>query len=248
MSKEREFLRRNVEKFAGGAGHVKYHTHPSKQVGAPRQIEWGAKWLEHSSMVLDVGGGYGFQAAGIAARVPGMRVVGLDVSFDSLRERAADYPALGPNVVADMRFLPFAEHSFDGAVFFGALHHTLHPRDVLDECRRVVRPGSRVLLVEPNSLSMVLRRKGMEVLPDSPECRLSLPFVKQQIEDAGFGILHSETRSLSIRLLLRLFRESLTLQRLGGALDSILLRVPGLRILGSISYIVAEALPTGSDG
>lgn len=240
---DRDFVRRNIEKFAGGTGHTKYETHPSKLVGAPWQIDWATLWLAPGSLVLDVGGGYGFQAAGIAARSPGTRVVGLDVSFDSLHERAADHQALDMNVVADMVFPPFAEQVFDGIVFFGALHHTLYPAEVLAECRRVLRPRGRVLLVEPNSMAMVLRRRGMEVLPDSPECRLSVSYVRQKVEEAGFEVLASETRNFSIRFLLRLFRETVGLQRMGARMDSVLLRVPGFRSLGSISFVVAEARP-----
>jgi SAM-dependent methyltransferase len=53
------------------------------------------------------------------------------------------------DVVADAHALPFADGSFAGIVMVDVLHHLAHPRRFLAEATRVLRPGGRVVMVEP---------------------------------------------------------------------------------------------------
>ncbi len=75
---------------------------------------------------------------------------GLDPQLPLLRRAAA---ALGPGrcIAGRAEALPFAEGSFDAAIFFNSLHHL--PETVmaaaLAEARRVLRRDGRLLVVEP---------------------------------------------------------------------------------------------------
>lgn len=53
------------------------------------------------------------------------------------------------NVVANAQCLPFSEAAFDNVVAVDALHHLPRPLKFLAEARRVLRPGGRLILMEP---------------------------------------------------------------------------------------------------
>lgn len=53
------------------------------------------------------------------------------------------------DVVADAQRLPFAEAAFDNVVAVDALHHFPKPLEFLAEARRILRPGGRLILMEP---------------------------------------------------------------------------------------------------
>ena len=58
-------------------------------------------------------------------------------------------PAPWLDVVNDAQSLPFADSSFDNIVMFDVLHHLEFPVKFFREAVRVLRPGGRVIMVEP---------------------------------------------------------------------------------------------------
>lgn len=89
--------------------------------------------------VLEVGGATGGMASALG------EVVRSDIQHSE-----------GVDVVADAHRLPFAADSFDAIVMVDVLHHIEVPLRFLREARRVLRPGGRVVVVEP-SLSTLSR-------------------------------------------------------------------------------------------
>lgn len=53
------------------------------------------------------------------------------------------------DMVADAQTLPFRANSFDNIVMFDVLHHIEFPRKFFAEAERILRPGGRVIMVEP---------------------------------------------------------------------------------------------------
>ena len=53
------------------------------------------------------------------------------------------------DALADAHRLPFAAERFDSIVLFDVLHHLERPKLFLHEAARVLRPGGRVVMVEP---------------------------------------------------------------------------------------------------
>lgn len=53
------------------------------------------------------------------------------------------------DVVADAQDLPFEDRSFDNIVMFDVLHHIENVTLFFDEALRVLRPGGRIIMMEP---------------------------------------------------------------------------------------------------
>jgi SAM-dependent methyltransferase len=72
------------------------------------------------------------------------RYVGVDVEASGHNHRRSKV-----DVYYDGRRLPFADASFDGVVAFEVLEHVFNLDETLDEMRRVLRPGGKILITAP---------------------------------------------------------------------------------------------------
>lgn len=104
--------------------------------------------------LLDLGGGTGRNARVIAGLF--RNTVVCDLSRPMLRK------ALGrnlPPVAADAARLPFADGAFDRVLVVDAFHHFARHPDVAAECHRVLAPGGRLVIEEPD-----IRRRSVRVV------------------------------------------------------------------------------------
>ncbi len=108
-------------------------------------------------LVLDVGCGPGVSALAMLAGAPGDRFVGLDLSRQMLARAAAHRGAEGvdpdrlPLVLGDVTRLPVAAGRFDGVTGHSFLYLVSDQAGALADIRRALRPGGRVVLLEPAS-------------------------------------------------------------------------------------------------
>jgi len=104
--------------------------------------------------VLDVGCGAGDDVRRMAAIVgPFGRAVGLDSSETMIaqaRERSAGLDLPVEFVLGSAYELPFSDDSFDACRCERVLQHLDEPLAAIGEMLRVVRPGGRVLLLDPD--------------------------------------------------------------------------------------------------
>ncbi len=110
----------------------------------PPQALLEALALEPTHHVLDLGGGTGR----VAQFLPAQQVVVADLSHPMLRY-ARRKPGLQP-VVANAAQLPFATAHFDRVLIVDALHHIVERELALHEAWRVLRPGGRLVVEEPD--------------------------------------------------------------------------------------------------
>jgi SAM-dependent methyltransferase len=100
--------------------------------------------------LLDLGCGAGWTSIFFARR--GYEVVGIDISEDMILHANANKRRAGTyNVqflVADYEQLDFAAE-FDGAVFYGSLHHAVDEREALRRVWNSLRPGGICITSEP---------------------------------------------------------------------------------------------------
>ncbi len=101
------------------------------------------------ALIVDVGCGDGFATSVAALNCPGHRFVGVDWSADALRQaRARDLSLVQAGV--DGAGLPLASAAADVVIMSELIEHLVDTDAVLDEARRVLKPGGWLLLSTPN--------------------------------------------------------------------------------------------------
>lgn len=115
------------------AGHP-YDDNAAWQTIAEALAELVAREHLATARVLEVGSGSGVMQDVVD------RYVGIDLA------RSAAYFHHKPFLVASATRLPFADGAFDSAWSVWTIEHVDHPEVMLDEIRRVVRPGGTVFL------------------------------------------------------------------------------------------------------
>jgi SAM-dependent methyltransferase len=102
---------------------------------------------------LEVGCGEGNNLVRLARRAG---CVGIDLFVDKLRFAAAALPA-ARFAAADAGALPFRDGAFRTVFVRDLLHHVTDPAPVLAEAVRVLAPGGRLCLLEPNGRNPIIR-------------------------------------------------------------------------------------------
>ena len=115
-----------------------------------------------SPLVVDLGCGPGFAALALARLRPDARLIGLDLAPLMLREARHRVDAAGLRsrirlVLADAARLPLPGASVDVVTGHSFLYLVDRPAAVLEETLRVLRPGGRLVLMEPNDRPVPLR-------------------------------------------------------------------------------------------
>ncbi len=103
--------------------------------------------------LLDVGCGTGTFDAMLAGSSLPARVVGLDYAESMCKVASVKAESAGVTdrlryVTADSEFLPFTDDSFDVITCSNSFHHYPHQQNVIEDFRRVLRPGGRLMLID----------------------------------------------------------------------------------------------------
>ena len=103
--------------------------------------------IKRGDAILDIATGTGAVArTGVAVAGGPDRVIGLDPSMGMLQAGRAK---TGVRIVqATSEHLPFANASFDAITIGFAMRHFADLNTVFKECRRVLKPGGRLLILE----------------------------------------------------------------------------------------------------
>ena len=109
--------------------------------------------------VLDVGCGPGDDARALAMLVPGVSVIGVDVSAEKVAEahrRALGLPRPVEFRLGDAYRLEFEDGTFDACRADKVFHHLDDPRKALAEIARVARSSARVVVSDVDYETLVI--------------------------------------------------------------------------------------------
>lgn len=165
--------------------------------------EWGShywgKWqtisfalyslgLKRGSSVLDLGSGGGWTTIFLAES--GFSALGVDIApahVEVAKQRASRYGSPAEFLVRDMDALVL-DRSFDAALMFDALHHSLRPAQVVERIGAHLKPSGWVLFAEPSwlhDLSPSARRVSKQM--GWVEKGVRVRSLKQHCSAAGLG-------------------------------------------------------------
>jgi SAM-dependent methyltransferase len=118
--------------------------------------------------VVEVGCGAGVDLARFAKG--GADVTGVDLAPSAIALTRANFEQQGLHgrfEVADGERLPFPDNSFDMVFAHGVVQYTANPRQLVEECRRVLKPGGEAVFQVYNRVSWLnalskLMKVGLE--------------------------------------------------------------------------------------
>ncbi len=108
--------------------------------------------LSTNCLLLDAGGGTG--RVSISLRKIVREVIVVDISRGMLRYAVRKGLSA---TCAFVELLPFRSNSFDRIIMVDALHHIIRQNDAVVELWRVLIPGGRIVIIEPNIQKLAVK-------------------------------------------------------------------------------------------
>lgn len=134
--------------------------------------------------LLEIGAGEG----GNLYHLRGRGAFCLGVDFSLQKAAFARRATLAPFITADAGALPLADASFDVVLIRDLLHHLPDRLAALREAHRVLRPGGRLFLIEPNAFSPLALLQALTVQAERGILYSTTERLTEELAAAGFTI------------------------------------------------------------
>lgn len=116
------------------------------------------KYISSGDKALDLGCGNGVFLSVLAPMCE--KLVGIDISVDMINDCSKTMERLGITNVnlinATSEKIPFPDNEFDVICLVDVIHHVEHLRESVLETHRVLKPGGKLLVFEPNKYNPAL--------------------------------------------------------------------------------------------
>jgi demethylmenaquinone methyltransferase/2-methoxy-6-polyprenyl-1,4-benzoquinol methylase len=149
--------------------------------------------LPVAGLLLDAGGGTGRVSQTLTGQAG--QIVVADISHKMLRQ-AAGKKGLKP-VRAHTEALPFPSHAFDRIIMVDAFHHLIDQVQTAREMWRLLKPGGRILIEEPDIRTLAVKlvaivekvalMRSRFLSPARIASLFYFPHVRTQIKREGFN-------------------------------------------------------------
>jgi SAM-dependent methyltransferase len=151
-----------------------------------RHISFLSRGLAPGARVLDVGCGRGVILGALADR--GLEVHGVEISAEAAR--GAD-PRAHIRIAPRLADADYPAGFFDEVVIWHVLEHLEDPRGTIEEVRRILQPGGRLIVAVPNFASAQARWSDAAWFHlDLPRHLYQFPLgaLRRLLEDCGFEV------------------------------------------------------------
>lgn len=200
-----------------------------------------------SGSVLEIGCGTGRNSFMLASKT-GMRVLGTDICVPFIEEANRNFqlPHLRFAVLDFNQAAQFEGETFDYIVGNGILHHLYHHlADALTNMRRLLKPGGKIVFIEPNLynpyICTIFRipyfRRLAHLEPD--EMAFSKRHAERLLSAAGYKDIKVEYRDFLLPGIPDIFIAPSI------AMGAVLERVPAVRMMSQSVFISATAPVSG---
>lgn len=155
---------------------------------------WLQKQFARTDTVLELGCGTGAFSEAVAPLVK--HLTATDVSEPMLQQASVKLGQYGHVMIQkeDALHMSFGEAAFDAVFMVNLLHIVQSPALILNECRRVVKGGGKVIVIDITlrgaplleKIGMVIRYMARWGLPPASNRNMSLDELAGLMQEAGF--------------------------------------------------------------
>lgn len=167
------------------ADETRYAWQTRNPVLAPREAELARRVLVRAGeRLLEIGCGEGANLH----HLRGEGAIRFGVDYSGAKTAFARRATDAHTVTADATRLPFTDGIFDAVLIRDVLHHIDDVGGVLAEARRVLRPGGRLTLLEPNRASPFILVQAALIPAERGVMRSTAAALEATLTRAGFHV------------------------------------------------------------
>jgi demethylmenaquinone methyltransferase/2-methoxy-6-polyprenyl-1,4-benzoquinol methylase len=152
--------------------------------------------LDGSQTLLDLGGGTGRITAALTPHAA--RTYIADLSMPMLRQ--AQSKAIAHLINTSSNHLPFADGMLDAIVVVDALHHFSHQQQVIAELFRILKPGGRLVIEEPNihqfSVKLIALAEKLALMGSHFHTPEQIHAMVTPFDNVSANIVHSDNHAV----------------------------------------------------